>query len=194
MYCSSELSSTNCADNILHFVFKTNYLHLSSYFIRSFSDIVQHLTDRKHLLVYHKGRFFQVWLYTGGRHLLPSELETQFQRILNDTSEPQPGELKLAALTAGNRHTTTHMHAQDTYAHVHMKKMSHSDIPSSRVPWARARIKYFSQGVNKVSLDAIESAAFFLTLDDEPQGYDPAKTGSLDSYAKSLLHGKCYDR
>jgi len=73
-----------------------------------FADIVQHLTDRKHVIVYHKGRFFQVWLYTGGRHLLPSELETQFQRILNDTSEPQPGELKLAALTAGNRHVSTH--------------------------------------------------------------------------------------
>ncbi|XP_078112932.1 carnitine O-palmitoyltransferase 1, muscle isoform isoform X2 [Sander vitreus] len=129
------------------------------------TDTVQHLTDRKHLVVYHKGRFFQVWLYTGGRHLLPSELETQFQRILNDTSEPQLAELKLAALTAGNR-----------------------------VPWARARVKYFSQGGNKVSLDAIESAAFFLTLDDEPQGYDPANTKSLDSYAKSLLHGKCYDR
>uniref|UniRef100_A0AAQ4RVY7 Carnitine O-palmitoyltransferase 1, muscle isoform n=1 Tax=Gasterosteus aculeatus aculeatus TaxID=481459 RepID=A0AAQ4RVY7_GASAC len=129
------------------------------------TDIVQHLTDRKHLVVYHKGRFFLLWLYTGGRHLLPSELETQFQRILNDTSEPQPGELKLAALTAGHR-----------------------------VPWAQSRIKYFGQGVNKVSLDAIESAAFFLTLDDEPQGYDPAKAKSLDSYAKSLLHGKCYDR
>lgn len=129
------------------------------------TDFVQHLTDRKHLVVFHKGRFFQVWLYTGGRHLLPSELETQFQRILNDTSEPQPGELKLAALTAGYR-----------------------------IPWAQARIKYFSQGINKVSLDAIESAAFFLTLDDEPQGYDPAKSNSLDSYAKSLLHGKCYDR
>uniref|UniRef100_A0A8C5DBD0 Carnitine O-palmitoyltransferase 1, muscle isoform n=1 Tax=Gouania willdenowi TaxID=441366 RepID=A0A8C5DBD0_GOUWI len=128
-------------------------------------DIVQHLTDRKHLVVYHKGRFFQVWLYTGGRHLLPSELETQFQRILNDPSEPQPGELKLAALTAG-----------------------------SRVPWARARIRHFSHGVNKVSLDAIESAAFFLALDDEPQGYDTGTFNSLDSYAKSLLHGKCYDR
>uniref|UniRef100_A0A8C5AU41 Carnitine O-palmitoyltransferase 1, muscle isoform n=1 Tax=Gadus morhua TaxID=8049 RepID=A0A8C5AU41_GADMO len=128
-------------------------------------NIVQHLSDRKHLVVYHRGRFFQVWLYTGGRHLLPSELEMQFQRILNDTSEPQPGELKLAALTAGNR-----------------------------VPWARARLKYFSQGVNKASLQAVESSAFFLTLDDEAQGYDPAKTGSLDGYAKSLLHGKCYDR
>lgn len=78
--------------------------------------------------------------------------------------------------------------------HIHINKISHSNVSSFRVPWARARIKYFSQGVNKVSLDAIESAAFFLTLDDEPQGYDPAKTRSLDSYAKSLLHGKCYDR
>uniref|UniRef100_A0A1A8BUG0 Carnitine O-palmitoyltransferase 1, muscle isoform n=1 Tax=Nothobranchius kadleci TaxID=1051664 RepID=A0A1A8BUG0_NOTKA len=129
------------------------------------TDIVQHLNNRKHLVVYHKGRFFQVWLYTGGRHLSPNELETQFQRILNDTSEPQPGELKLAALTAGDR-----------------------------IPWARARVKYFSQGANKASLDVIESAAFFLTLDEELRGYDPAKTNSLDNYAKSLLHGKCYDR
>uniref|UniRef100_A0A4W5LG76 Carnitine O-palmitoyltransferase 1, muscle isoform n=1 Tax=Hucho hucho TaxID=62062 RepID=A0A4W5LG76_9TELE len=129
------------------------------------TDFVQHLSDRKHLVVYHKGRFFKVWLYYGGRHLWPSELETQFQRILDDTTEPQPGELKLAALTAGNR-----------------------------VPWARARLKYFSQGVNKASLEAIETSAFFLTLDDEAHGYDPDKLRSLDLYAKSLLHGKCYDR
>uniref|UniRef100_A0A672GXK3 Carnitine O-palmitoyltransferase 1, muscle isoform n=1 Tax=Salarias fasciatus TaxID=181472 RepID=A0A672GXK3_SALFA len=113
------------------------------------TDIVQHLTDRKHLVVYHKGRFFQVWLYTGGRHLLPSELEMQFQRILNDTSEPQQGELKLAALTAGSRRSDLY----ESFIHI---------------PWARTRIKYFSQGVNK--------------------------TNSLDGYAKSLLHGKCYDR
>uniref|UniRef100_A0A8C8IGZ9 Carnitine O-palmitoyltransferase 1, muscle isoform n=1 Tax=Oncorhynchus tshawytscha TaxID=74940 RepID=A0A8C8IGZ9_ONCTS len=129
------------------------------------TDFVQHLSDRKHLVVYHKGRFFKVWLYYGGRHLWPSELETQFQRILDDTTVPQPGELKLAALTAGNR-----------------------------VPWARSRLKYFSQGVNKASLEAIETSAFFLTLDDEAHGYDPDKLRSLDLYAKSLLHGKCYDR
>uniref|UniRef100_A0A8C7Q1C6 Carnitine O-palmitoyltransferase 1, muscle isoform n=1 Tax=Oncorhynchus mykiss TaxID=8022 RepID=A0A8C7Q1C6_ONCMY len=129
------------------------------------TDFVQHLSDQKHLVVYHKGRFFKVWLYYGGRHLWPSELETQFQRILDDTTKPQPGELKLAALTAGNR-----------------------------VPWARARLKYFSQGVNKASLEAIETSAFFLSLDDEAHGYDPDKLRSLDLYAKSLLHGKCYDR
>lgn len=67
------------------------------------SDFVQHLKDRKHLVVYHRGRFFKVWLYYGGRHLWPSELELQFQRILDDKSEPQPGEIKLPSLTAGNR-------------------------------------------------------------------------------------------
>uniref|UniRef100_A0AAZ3REQ0 carnitine O-palmitoyltransferase n=1 Tax=Oncorhynchus tshawytscha TaxID=74940 RepID=A0AAZ3REQ0_ONCTS len=52
-----------------------------------------------------------------------------------------------------------------------------------------------SLGVNKRSLDCIEKAAFFVTLDDDEQGMmgeDPA--ASLDRYAKSLLHGKCYDR
>uniref|UniRef100_A0A8D3E1I7 Carnitine O-palmitoyltransferase 1, muscle isoform n=1 Tax=Scophthalmus maximus TaxID=52904 RepID=A0A8D3E1I7_SCOMX len=80
-----------------------------------------------------------------------------------------------------------------THTHLVILRLIGPALPS-RVPWARARIKYFGQGVNRVSLDAIESAAFFLTLDDEPQGYDPAKTDSLDSYAKSLLHGNCYDR
>ncbi|KAK3570590.1 hypothetical protein QTP86_023651 [Hemibagrus guttatus] len=129
------------------------------------TDYVQHLRNRKHLVVYHRGCFFKVWLYYGGRHLLPAELEQQFQVILNDTTEPQPGELKLASLTAGKR-----------------------------VPWAKARQKYFSDGVNKTSLDAIETAAFFLSLDDEAHGYDPEKPRSMDLYAKSLLHGKCYDR
>uniref|UniRef100_A0A8C5N893 Carnitine O-palmitoyltransferase 1, liver isoform-like n=1 Tax=Gouania willdenowi TaxID=441366 RepID=A0A8C5N893_GOUWI len=64
-----------------------------------------------------------------------------------------------------------------------------------RIPWAKARTKYFSSGVNKRSLDCIEKAAFFVSLDDDEQGMmgdDPA--ASLDRYAKSLLHGKCYDR
>lgn len=64
-----------------------------------------------------------------------------------------------------------------------------------RIPWAKARAEYFSSGVNKRSLDCIEKAAFFVTLDDDEQGMmgdDPA--ASLDCYAKSLLHGKCYDR
>ncbi|MGH0162371.1 UNVERIFIED_CONTAM: hypothetical protein FKN15_071914 [Acipenser sinensis] len=129
------------------------------------TDFIQHLKDSKHMVVYHKGRFYKVWLHHGGRHLQPYELEMQFQKILDDKTEPQPGELKLAALTAGER-----------------------------IPWARARVKFFSQGINKVSLDTIEKAAIFMTLDEEEQGYDKEKLRSIDSYAKSLLHGKCYNR
>ncbi|RXN12990.1 carnitine O-palmitoyltransferase liver isoform-like protein [Labeo rohita] len=62
-------------------------------------------------------------------------------------------------------------------------------------PWAQVRKQFFSSGVNKRSLDCIEKAAFFVTLDDQEEGMmgeDPAV--NLDRYAKSLLHGKCYDR
>lgn len=41
----------------------------------------------------------------------------------------------------------------------------------------------------------MEKAAFFVTLDETEQGYreeDPET--SMDSYAKSLLHGRCFDR
>ncbi len=54
------------------------------------------------------------------------------------------GEEKLAALTAGER-----------------------------VPWAKARQEFFSKGVNKVSLAAIEGAVFVLALDDVDYDYDP---------------------
>ncbi|XP_040452496.1 carnitine O-palmitoyltransferase 1, muscle isoform [Falco naumanni] len=129
------------------------------------TDTLLHLVDSKHLAVYHKGRFYKVWLYYGGQPLQPCDLELQFQRILDDPSPPQPGEERLAALTAGER-----------------------------VPWAEARARFFSHGKNKVSLDAIERAAFFLTLDEEEHGYVAGKEGCMDTYAKSLLHGQCYDR
>lgn len=59
------------------------------------------------------------------------------QSILNDNSLPCEGEEKLAVLTAGNR-----------------------------TDWARARQEFFSLGINKESLDIIETAAFVLILDD----------------------------
>ncbi|XP_069461399.1 carnitine O-palmitoyltransferase 1, liver isoform-like isoform X2 [Ambystoma mexicanum] len=130
------------------------------------TDILQHQLDSKHIVVYHRGRFFRVWVYSGDRLLNPRELEYQFQRILDDESPPVPGEEKLAALTAGERTT-----------------------------WANARKSYFRIGKNSASLDLVEKAAFFVTLDDTEQGLrtdDPV--ASLDAYAKSLLHGKCYDR
>uniref|UniRef100_A0A8C5PMQ6 carnitine O-palmitoyltransferase n=1 Tax=Leptobrachium leishanense TaxID=445787 RepID=A0A8C5PMQ6_9ANUR len=130
------------------------------------TDTIHHFKDSKHIVVYHKGRFFRVWVYHSGRLLNPKELELQFQHILNDTSPPEPGEEKLPALTAGDRPT-----------------------------WAKARRSYFRSGKNLQALDLVEKAAFFVTLEDDEQGLrteDPVR--SLDAYAKSLLHGKCYDR
>ncbi|XP_066523085.1 carnitine O-palmitoyltransferase 1, liver isoform isoform X2 [Hoplias malabaricus] len=130
------------------------------------TDVIQHVNESKHIVVYHKGRFYKVWVFYDGRLLYPREIEQQMERILADKSEPLPGEETLAALTAGDR-----------------------------VPWAKARTKFFSKGKNKQSLDTVEKAAFFVTLDDTEQHYDPNNpVKSLDSYAKSLLHGKCYDR
>ena len=63
---------------------------------------------------------------------------SQFDEIIRDTSPPADGEEHLAALTAGER-----------------------------TPWAEAREKYFSMGVNRSSLEEIERAAFALVLDDE---------------------------
>lgn len=90
-----------------------------------------------------------------------------------------------------------------TFQSVHLLLFSFSPsltLPSlltflPRVPWAQVRKQYFSSGVNKRSLDCIEKAAFFVTLDEQEEGMmgdDPE--GNLDRYAKSLLHGKCYDR
>ncbi|XP_046907741.1 carnitine O-palmitoyltransferase 1, liver isoform isoform X2 [Hypomesus transpacificus] len=130
------------------------------------TDSIQHMNESKHIAVFHKGRFFKVWMFYDGRLLLPREIEQQMERILADQSEPQSGEEHLAALTAGER-----------------------------TPWANARDTYFSRGKNKQSLDTIEKAAFFVTLDDTDQRYDTENpVTSLTTYAKSLLHGKCYDR
>ncbi len=53
--------------------------------------------------------------------------KSQFQKILDETSLCTDGEKYLGALTAGER-----------------------------IPWAQTRKKYFSNGINKASLDAIE--------------------------------------
>ncbi|KAJ3583635.1 hypothetical protein NHX12_016325 [Muraenolepis orangiensis] len=130
------------------------------------TDVLQHWQDSEFVAVYHRGRYFRLWVYQAGRLLSPREIQYQVQRILEDPSPPHPGEENLGALTAGDR-----------------------------IPWSEVRKRHFSLGVNRRSLDAIERAAFFVTLDEEEQGMrgdDPA--GNLDRYAKSLLHGKWFDK
>lgn len=77
-------------------------------------------------------------------------LNRQIQTILDDDSQPVDGEERLAALTAGER------------AH-----------------WAHTRLEHFFKGTNRTSLDAIEKAAFFVSLDDVPYEFD--KVGFSDN-------------
>lgn len=59
--------------------------------------------------------------------------------------------------------------------------------------WAQVRSSLKSQA--KDALEAVEGAAFFVSLDSEPAGLsreDPA--ASLDAYAHALLAGRGHDR
>ncbi|XP_052808482.1 carnitine O-palmitoyltransferase 1, liver isoform-like isoform X2 [Mya arenaria] len=128
-------------------------------------DRLMHLKDSKHVAVYHKGRFFKVYIHFKGRHLMPNELEKSFQKILDDESLPVDGEEHIPALTGGDR-----------------------------VPWAKARTEFFSKGKNKASLDAIEKAAFFISFDDEAQDFIMGDQKSFDGFAGAMLHGNGYNR
>ncbi|CAK9298380.1 unnamed protein product [Gordionus sp. m RMFG-2023] len=129
------------------------------------SDKIQHHDDSQHVVVYHKGRFFKLLIYNKGHLMEPCEIEIQIQSVLDDQTPPAPGEKDIPALTAGERK-----------------------------PWAIARKQFFHTGVNRASLECIERAAFFVTLDDEEQCNDPENPAKLDAYAGSLLHGKGNDR
>jgi len=84
----------------------------------------------------------------------------QIEEILKGKATPVEGEEHLAALTAWNRSK-----------------------------WAEARNTFFSRGPNHISLRTIESAAFVLSLDDEPFEFDLARPELLDNFGKKLLHG-----
>jgi len=120
-----------------------------------FLDRLVHYSDSHHIAVYHKGRWFKVFMFYKNSLLQPCELQlyvlifiqvdfieifyfSQLDEIIRDSTLPSYGEEHLGALTAGER-----------------------------TLWAEARETYFSTGVNRTSLETIEKAAFVLILDDE---------------------------
>uniref|UniRef100_A0A023GNS8 carnitine O-palmitoyltransferase n=1 Tax=Amblyomma triste TaxID=251400 RepID=A0A023GNS8_AMBTT len=129
------------------------------------TDRLVHYQDSQHVAVYHRGRFFKLPVYHKHRLLQPCDLQRQIQRILDHTGEPLPGEAHLGALTAGER-----------------------------TQWAHLRDAHFHKGLNRISLDTIEKAAFVLVLDEDEYRYDPKDQNELNRYARALLHGKGYDR
>ncbi|XP_071506916.1 carnitine O-palmitoyltransferase 1, liver isoform-like [Diadema antillarum] len=151
------------------------------------TDKLVHHATSNHIVAMSRGRFYKIIIQSNGSMIQPCELEKQYQQILDDTSEATK-EKRLASLTAGER-----------------------------IPWAAARQRFFTTGINKTSLAAIETAAFVVVLDEEEHEYDieplreflkhqkvpawykgdPFATkadGRLDRYAASLLHGNVCDR
>jgi len=63
-----------------------------------------------------------------------------------------------------------------------------------RVTWAKTRQEFFAKGINRISLSAIERAAFIVVLEDEDFEYSYEDTSKLDRYGQLLLHGKGNDR
>ncbi|CAF0964623.1 unnamed protein product [Rotaria sp. Silwood1] len=129
------------------------------------ADKIIHYSDSHHIAVYHKGRWYKVFMFYKDHLLEPCELQLQLDEIIRDTTPPAYGEEHLAALTAGERPL-----------------------------WAEARETFFRSGVNRYSLEAIEKAAFVLILDDEDFDIGTSMTGKLDDYAHAILHGKGYNR
>ncbi|GAA54518.1 carnitine O-palmitoyltransferase 1 [Clonorchis sinensis] len=129
-------------------------------------DKLIHLSDSNHIAVYHRGRFYRCPVLVDGHHLSAAEFEYMFNRILYfDDSPSATGEEKLAAFTAGPRDA-----------------------------WAIARSTFFSSGINRTSLDAIERAAFFVALDDEQRDLDSDVNEDLSYLGKTFLTGNCYNR
>lgn len=122
--------------------------------------------DSEHVALYHKGCYYKLVVYNNGRLLNPMELKHQIDKILNSTETTTDSERNLASLTA-----------------------------MDRTNWSKTRSKHFSTGINKDSLHAIESAAFFMALDDEPfeLSFDCSQQ-NLDNQARMILHGSGNNR
>lgn len=102
------------------------------------TDKLIQFDESDHVAIYHKGCFYKLIVYHQGRLLNAIELKHQIDQILNAKALTTDSETNLASLTA-----------------------------LDRTKWATARSTYFSSGINQDSLHAIESAAFFLSLDDD---------------------------
>ena len=65
---------------------------------------------------------------------------------------------------------------------------------ADRTTWAKLRAEYFTKGINRISLNAIEGSAFVVVLDDVDFEFDPEQPAKLDRFGQLLLHGQGNDR
>ena len=148
----------------------------SSQYLRQFNstrvpgveeDKIVTVNNIYHIALYHKGRIYKVNCFFSGDLLKPIDIQAKIDKILNDPTEPEGSEGIIPILTASDRTT-----------------------------WANARNTYFANGINKESLDIIETAAFFVVLETDSDYYsvEESSQADLNLFTKRMLHGKGYDR
>eukprot|EP00162_Nutomonas_longa_P006294 comp16869_c0_seq3/m.27536 comp16869_c0_seq3/g.27536 ORF comp16869_c0_seq3/g.27536 comp16869_c0_seq3/m.27536 type:complete len:855 (+) comp16869_c0_seq3:60-2624(+) len=129
---------------------------------REMDQLTYRKTDQsRHVVVFKNGIYYAFPVYDDRRRALPlHEIYRQIKFIMSDAAQgpDRPEEARIAALTAG-----------------------------SRTPWAIVRETDFASGINKQSLELIESAAFLLYIDDETPP-------DVDSKARALMHGSASNR
>ena len=129
-------------------------------------DKIVHHEDADHIVVLFRGCYYKVMICHKERMLNANEIQYQLDQIVQKNGISSKTENRLAALTAWNR-----------------------------TKWAQAREKFFATGINKVSLNDIESAAFVMVLDDEPFIYDKNSSPiEYGAYGRQLLHGNGNNR
>ena len=134
-------------------------------------DTLEHVSGTKsaHVAVLRRGRYYRVPLLWNGCQLQPVELEQFFKRILDDDNTAEPAtasELNLPAMTAGGR-----------------------------TEWANFRQKFLlSNPKNRRTLNMIESAAFFMILEDEEVVMRIDDDDSITAFGHKGLHGNGINR
>lgn len=91
--------------------------------------------------------------------------KSQIEEILASSDSTSPNEDLLAALPAWNR-----------------------------TKWAQIRNSMFNKGINRINLQAIESSAFVVSLDDQAYDTDIKNGADLSIFGKAMLHGNGHNR
>ncbi|CAI5451026.1 unnamed protein product [Caenorhabditis angaria] len=132
------------------------------------SDITVHLgNEATHIAVYHKECWYKIEIIDrkSGKLIKPAELEKSFQNLLDNSEKVRAaqGEKLLSALTCGPR-----------------------DL------WAKIRREKFVDGVNKESLDMIETSLEIVFLDEEERYFDENDNSAYNREYARALHGDGY--
>jgi carnitine O-palmitoyltransferase 1, liver isoform len=111
------------------------------------NDVIKHRGDSaKHIVVIRRGVFFKIEVIRwDGRVSKPCEIEEQFAHV---------------------KQVADQMHNLGQIKELNGKYLA-SLTAASRTMWAEVREDNFSEGINKISLDEIETALFVVVLDKE---------------------------